>query len=120
MKAAKITGAAGQALENLPNRRKAAPSRRNPLPNPPGAPAGPTFLSAVAKNHPCLFVIYLLVIIIFAFMMNEAEEGTRTQPNAFGGPSEGSETQPNAFGGPSEASETQPNEFGGPSEASET
>ena len=40
MKAAKITGAAGQARENLPNRRKAAPSRRNPLPNPPGAPAG--------------------------------------------------------------------------------
>ena len=67
-----------------------------------------------------LFVCYLLVIIIFAFMMNEAEEGTRTQPNAFGGPSEASETQPNEFGSPSEGSETQPNAFGGPSEASET
>ena len=47
-----------------------------------------------------------MVIIIFAFMMNEAEEGTRTQPNEFGSPSEASETQPNEFGGPSEASET--------------
>lgn len=33
-------------------------------------------------------------------MMNEAEEGTRTQPNEFGSPSEASETQPNEFGGP--------------------
>lgn len=117
MKAAKITGAAGQVRENLPNRRKAAPSRRNPLPNPPGAPAGPIFFVRCREKQ-SLFVCYLLVIIIFAFMMNEAEEGTASPDSALFRSSECSAGQNGAPLGSSEASAGQNGAPLGSSEAS--